>query len=104
MKHDRLSIRVALGALGAGIVAVAVYALLRIAQYFLFPDPNPALVIWSAHAGYFWRAWTAVYVGGCSGFLIFLAATRDAERTARALVRALTVAGVLMLVQGLFVP
>ncbi len=97
-------LRVALGIMGASVVAVGLYAVLRIVQYYLFPDPNPALVIWSAHAGFFWRAWTVVYAGGMAGLAAFAAAGRDPARVARALLPALTLASLLIAFQGLFVP
>ena len=95
---------VVLGVLGSCTAAVALYALLRVVQFTLFPEPNPALVFWSAHAGYFWRAWTVVYVGGFAGFATFVGALRRPARVARGLVVAVSVAGGLLLVQGLFVP
>ena len=30
----------------------------RAIQYFVYPDPDPATLVWSAHAGFFWRCWT----------------------------------------------
>ena len=93
-----------LGGLASCTAAVALYALLRVVQFYLFPEPNPALVFWSAHAGYFWRAWTVVYVGGFAGFVTFVAALRRPARVARGLVVAVTVAGGLLLAQGLLVP
>jgi hypothetical protein len=101
---DEPVIRVALAVMGAFTAAVAFYALLRIAQFYLFPEPNPALVIWSAHAGYFWRAWTVAYVGGLVGFFTYMAATSNAPRVARLLSRAAFVAGALIAAQGLLVP
>src|ERR1700752_4229680 len=44
-------------------VAVGVYAFMRAVQVLLQPDPDPAQVVWSIHAGYVWRAWTAAYAG-----------------------------------------
>jgi hypothetical protein len=96
--------RLALGLMGAGVVAVGLYAVLRFVQFYLFPDPNPAMVIWSAHAGYFWRAWTVAYAGGMAGMAAFAAAGRDRARVARALLPALTVASVLIALQGALLP
>jgi hypothetical protein len=44
-------------------IAVLAYALLRVVAFALFREPNPALVLFSLHSGYFWRAWTAAYAG-----------------------------------------
>jgi hypothetical protein len=96
--------RLALGVMGASVTAVGLYAVLRIVQYYLFPDPNPAMVIWSAHAGYFWRIWTVAYAGGMAGMAAFAAASRDPARVARALLPALTVAALLIAAQGTLVP
>jgi len=96
--------RLALGLMTTGVVAVALYAILRLVQFYLFPDPNPAMVIWSAHAGYFWRVWTVAYAGGMVGLAAFAAAGRDRVRVARALLPALTVASVLIALQGALLP
>ena len=98
------SVRAALAAIAVCSTAMAVYALLRVAQKVLFPEPDPALVLWSEHAGYFWRAWTAFYVGGMAGFVAWIAAGRDAARTARVLASALVVSALLLAAQGLFLP
>jgi hypothetical protein len=96
--------RVALGFTAACVVAVGLYGVLRVVQFFLFPDPNPALVIWSAHAGYFWRIWTVGYAGGMAGLFAFFAARRDPARVVRVLLPALTIAAVIIFAQGVFVP
>jgi hypothetical protein len=104
LRVPNVRVRVAVGLMSACVTAVALYALLRILQFFVFPEPNPALVIWSAHAGYFWRVWTVAYLGGMAGFLAFAASVRDAARVVRALLSGLTVAAALIAVQGVFVP
>ena len=77
---------------------------MRIVQAHLFPEANPATIIWSAHAGYFWRAWTVAYAGAMGGFAAFAAARRSPVRAARALRGAVVVASLIILYQGLFVP
>jgi hypothetical protein len=99
-----LRTRLALGFIAGCVVAVGLYGVLRVVQFRLFPDPNPAMVIWSAHAGYFWRAWTVAYAGGIAGLFAYSAAGRDPSRVARALLPALTVAAILIFGQGIFVP
>jgi hypothetical protein len=96
--------RAALGAMGGCVAAVGLYALLRGLQLVLFPEPNPATVIWSAHAGYFWRAWIVSYAGGMAALMTWQAAGRDATRVAQVLARAVVVAGALILAQGVLLP
>jgi len=86
------------------VAAAGLYAILRVLQSLLFQEPNPATVIWSAHAGYFWRAWTVSYAGVMVGFVVFAAAKRHEAEVCRALRVALYVASGLILVQGLWVP
>jgi len=97
-------IRVALGVMTACVVAVALYALVRGLQLMIFPEPNPATVIWSAHAGYFWRVWIVSYSGGMAGLVAWKAAGTDPARVARALVKVVVVAGVLIFAQGMLLP
>lgn len=98
------AVRLALAAIAACVTATLLYAILRVVQAVLFTEPDPALIIWSEHAGYFWRVWTVVYAAGMVGIIAYLAAGRDAARTARVLAKALVIAAVLITVQGLLVP
>jgi hypothetical protein len=97
-------IRLALSAMAACVTAVSLYALLRGVQFLLFREPNPATVIWSAHAGYFWRALIVSYAGGMAAIMAWLAAGRAPERVARVLAHAVVVAGALILLQGVLLP
>ena len=97
-------VRLGLGAMATSVAAVALYAVARALQLALVGEANPATVIWSAHAGFFWRAWTVLYAGGMAGFVAFLAAKRDPLRVARVLVRGLMVASGLLVLQSLFLP
>jgi hypothetical protein len=99
-----LRVRVSLAVAGACITAVGLYAVLRMAQALLFKEPNPATVIWSAHAGYLWRAWTVGYAGVMAGFFAFAASGKDDLRVSRGLEVALYLASALIVIQGLFVP
>ena len=98
------SVRVGLAIVAACTTALVVYAALRVGQTLLVPEPDPALVLWSEHAGYFWRAWTAAYVGGMGGFVTYVAAARHAARTARVLATAIVAGGLLIAAQGVLVP
>ena len=85
-------------------VSVAAYAVVRAIQFFLYPDPNPATLVWSAHAGYFWRAWTVGYAGGIAAFVAFLIVRGRPEPAVRALGPAIAVATALLLLQVAFLP
>ena len=97
-------IRIALGAMTGCVVAVALYALVRGLQLMIFPEPNPATVIWSAHAGYFWRGWIVSYSGGMAALIAWKAAGRDPARVARVLVHGVVVAAALIFAQGILLP
>jgi hypothetical protein len=99
-----LALRMALAVIATCTSAMVIYALLRIAQAVVVPEPDPAHALPSEHAGYFWRAWTAVYVGGTFGFAAYLVAGKAPQRTARFLARAVVVAALLLAAQALLVP
>ncbi len=87
----------AAAALAAGTSsAVLIYALLRLAQRVLLTEPNPAEVLYSEHAGFFWRSWTAIYAGGMIALAARLASDRRPALAAR-LVSALVVAAAMAL-------
>ncbi len=75
MTSDRLSSSAIALAWGA-CVSVAAYGIVRGIQFFLYPDPNPATLVWSAHAGFFWRCWTCGYAGALAAFIAFVVAPR----------------------------
>jgi hypothetical protein len=100
---DRRS-RVGLGFMAACVSTVAFYASLRLVQAKLFPEPNPATIVWSAHAGYFWRCLTVSYAGVMCGFLAYAGARRHAELVVRGLATTMTVAVAIIVLQSLFVP
>ena len=84
-------------------VACAAYAIIRTFQYFFIPEPNPALVMQSVHAGYFWRAWISAYAGGFVALLVGLLAKSE-DRVARVALWALPWSAGVLVVQGLFIP
>jgi hypothetical protein len=86
------------------VVAIGAYAMTRAIQLLVHPDPNPALVVWSAHAGYFWRAWTVSYAGGIAAFVALLVARERVEASARSLILAIGVTAVLLALQAAFFP
>jgi hypothetical protein len=103
-RSQDLRARLLLAFAGACVAAVALYALLRLVQALLFKEPNPATVIWSAHAGYLWRVWTVSYAGAMTGFATFAGAGKRLETVARVLLWGLAVATGLIVVQGILVP
>jgi hypothetical protein len=86
-----------------GAVSVAGYALLRGFQYLVYPEPNPARMAWTPHAGYVWRMWTVGYAGGIAAFLAYVL-TRSTERSARALAVVLPATALLLVAQATFLP
>jgi len=102
--RERAIVRLGLALAAACTTAAALYAALRVAQALIFQEPDPALVIWSEHAGFFWRALTVGYVGGMAGFLTWMASARHARRVTAVLVRAVPIAAALLAAQGVLVP
>ena len=92
--------RLAVAFITACTAAIAAYALLRLGQYAFVTEANPADVMYSEHAAYFWRAWTAAYVGALVGF----AAWRTPTRVLAHLDRAVVATAALLALQSLFVP
>ncbi len=86
------------------IVAVGAYAVVRFIQFFVYPDPNPATLVWSAHAGFFWRCWTCAYAGGLAAFIAFLVTRPHIERSAAALGPAIAIVAALLALQVAFFP
>ncbi len=85
-------------------VAVAAYGIVRAIQFFVYPDPNPATLVWSAHAGFFWRCWTCAYAGALAAFIAYVGAKRSPAKAARSLVGAIAVAGAILALQTAFLP
>jgi len=94
---ERLS-RGALSLAWGVVAAVVAYALLRATQALRDPAGIPAIVAWSPHAGFFWRAWTAAYIGGMAATMMALVSRGRVEAAARALTPAVAVAAWLLAV------
>lgn len=101
-----LRVRLCLALAWSCVSSVTLYAIVRAVQARLFPEANPATVIWSAHAGYFWRIWIVTYTSGAIGFVTFWwSGTRaGSDRLARTLEKGVVVAAVAIALQGLFLP
>jgi hypothetical protein len=86
------------------VLATSAYAVLRAVQAMRGPGPNPAMVVWSAHAGFFWRAWTAGYIGAMGAVMAAALARGRLEAMARALAPAAVAAAVLLAATSVFFP
>lgn len=84
--------------------AVLVYALLRTWQRLRASDPDPALVLFSAHAGFFWRALLSAHAGGMAGLAAWFAGGRDGARAARLAAWLVPAAAVAIALTGALVP
>lgn len=103
MKRD-LPVDVGIAIAWGACVAVAAYGIVRGIQFFVYPDPNPATLVWSAHAGFFWRCWTCAYAGALAAFVAYVGARRNPARAARSLVGAVAAAGAILAAQAAFFP
>ena len=97
-------VRGALALIAGCTAAMGLYAVVRVGQAVIFTEPDPALVIWSEHSGFFWRTWTVVYVGGMAALLTWMIAGRDAPHVAAVLMRALPIAAGALAAQAVLVP
>jgi len=103
MKQD-LPVSFGIAAAWGACVAVAAYGIVRGIQFFLYPDPNPATLVWSAHAGFFWRCWTCAYAGGIAAFVAFLFTQSRFDRSVAALGPAIAVVAALLALQVTIFP
>jgi hypothetical protein len=86
------------------VVAVGAYAVVRAIQFFLYPDPNPATLVWSAHAGFFWRCWTCAYAGGIASFIAYLFVRGNPAKAVRTLAPAIAITAALLALQTAILP
>jgi hypothetical protein len=87
-------------AFGSSVAALA-YAVFRAAAFFATHEPDPALVIWSEHAGFYWRSTTAIFAGVLAGLA---AAISPEERIAKLLAPTMMLSAALLALQALFIP
>ena len=92
--------RLAIAFITACTAAITAYALLRVGQSLAVTEANPAQIIYSEHAAYFWRSWTAAYAGALLGFAAWI----WPYRSARALPPGIIVATGLLALQSVFIP
>lgn len=96
--------RAALAVVAGLLAATALYAVTRAVQAALLPEPDPALVFYSEHAGFFWRSLVVGYAGGMAAFVAWIFAGRDEARVARSLARAVVPVALVLVAQALFFP
>jgi hypothetical protein len=87
-------------AFGCSVAALA-YAVFRAAAFFATHEPDPALVIWSEHAGFYWRSVTAIFAGVLAGLAAALA---PEERIAKILAPTMLLSAAVLAMQALFIP
>ncbi|MBK9260847.1 MAG: hypothetical protein IPM54_13635 [Polyangiaceae bacterium] len=80
------------------------YAVVRVVDVLLFPEPNPAIVIWTDRSRFFWRALIAAYLGGASVFGGYSLAKRTPRAASDWLLRAILIAGACLLAQAIVAP
>jgi hypothetical protein len=90
-------------AIGAS-TAVFAYAAIRGLERVLFQEPNPAMLIWSDHSPFAWRAAIALYLGGAAVFGGFAAARRAGPAAARGLLVSVALAAAAIVLQGALLP
>lgn len=102
--QSALAIQTGIALAAASATIVLVYAGIRAVQAIFYPEPDPALVVWSSRAAMFWRFWIGLYIGGMVGFGAFALANRSPVQAAKWLVRVVVVAAISITLQGLFLP
>jgi hypothetical protein len=86
------------------VVALASYAAMRASQVLLGSEPDPAEVVFSPHAGFFWRCLTTLYAGAMASFVAWAASRGHPRAAARGLAAAIPIAAGLLALQALFFP
>jgi len=96
----RVMVAIAFG----GVVAVVSYAALRVLEFFWFPEPDPAIVIWLDRSRFVWRVLIAAYMGGMGGLGGYAFVKRSERVAGMVLPLAMLIAGVALALQGAFCP
>jgi hypothetical protein len=91
--------------IAAGAAAsVIAYAALRVLERALFPEPNPAALIWSDQSAFVWRSAMALYLGGAGVFAGVGMALRAPRAAGRGILALVAVAVAAILAQGALCP
>ncbi len=99
-RGDALLVGIAAGA----ALAVIAYAGVRVLERALFPEPNPAMLIWADRSPFVWRAAIALYLGGAGAFGGHALAARSPRLAARGLLAAIAAAVAAIGIQGALWP
>jgi hypothetical protein len=94
----------AIGAASACCFAVITYSVTRLLQAWLYPEPDPRLVMNVARIGFFWRVAISGYVGAMFGLGVLSLRGRSPTWVDAQLPRLLAATVTLAVVQGVFVP
>ncbi len=92
------------GIAAGAVIAVIAYASVRVLERLLFPEPNPAMLIWADRSPFVWRAAIALYLGGAGAFGGYALAARSPRHAARGLLAATVVAVAATVAQGALRP
>jgi hypothetical protein len=68
VKAPRPAERILIAGASGVAAAILAYAALRGIERAFFPEPNPALLIWSDRSAFLWRAQESLYAGGLAAF------------------------------------
>jgi hypothetical protein len=99
-RASRLLVGIGCGA----AAAVLAYAIERVVERAFFPEPNPAMLIWSDRSSFVWRAAIALYLGGAGVFGGYALAARAPRSGGRLLLVSLAVAAVAVTAQTVLAP
>jgi len=88
---------------GLAIAAIA-YTAERLVDVVLFPEPNPAIVIWTDRSRFIWRVLIASYLGGAGVFAGYGLASRTHWNVFVWMERFIFLAGACLLLQAIFAP
>jgi hypothetical protein len=97
---ERLLLAIAFGA----AIAVIAYALVRGVERAFFPEPNPALLIWSDRSPLVWRVVSSLYLGGAGIFGGYALGARGATSAARWLKVSIAIATAAIVLQAVLAP
>jgi hypothetical protein len=85
-------------------VMVFAYSTIRIVDVFLFPEPNPIVIVWTDRSRFVWRTLIAAYLGGASVFGGYSLASRSPKSSRVCLYRIIVIAAVGSIGQAIFAP
>ncbi len=105
MKSEALHRSAWLAGIGVGAaISVIAFASVRVLERAIFPEPNPAMLIWADRSPFVWRAAIALYLGGAAGFGGYALARRSPRAAARGLLASVVVALAAITLQGVLRP